>query len=161
MSIPKFLNELLDARSPTGFEYEAQAIVDNFYTYDIEAGDIDGDILNFSLLSAPSGMTIDEGRGIIQWFPTASQVGLQSVEILVTDGQGGFLTQNYQIDVLADAPNEPPSITSTPVFSAAVGELYEYKVTAADSNGEMLSFSLGLAPTGMTIEPSTGLIQWC
>lgn len=30
MSVPKFLNELLDARSPTGCEYEAQAVVDNW-----------------------------------------------------------------------------------------------------------------------------------
>ena len=30
MSVPKFLNELLDARSPTGHEYEAQAVVDKW-----------------------------------------------------------------------------------------------------------------------------------
>ncbi len=30
MSVPEFLNELLDARSPTGHEYEAQAVVDKW-----------------------------------------------------------------------------------------------------------------------------------
>ena len=30
MTAPNFLIELLDARSPTGFEYEAQAVVDKW-----------------------------------------------------------------------------------------------------------------------------------
>lgn len=53
-----------------------------------------------------------------------------------------------------------PVITSTPVISATQNQLYQYAVTATDPNGDTLSFSLTTAPTGMSIDTTTGLIAW-
>jgi len=49
-------------------------------------------------------------------------------------------------------------ITSTPVIVATVGELYTYDV---DANGyPPPTYTLTTYPFGMTIDPSTGLIEW-
>jgi len=53
-----------------------------------------------------------------------------------------------------------PTITSTAVTSATVGVAYSYDVNASDPNGDALTYSLTTAPSGMTINASSGLIAW-
>jgi YD repeat-containing protein len=56
--------------------------------------------------------------------------------------------------------NQPPQITSTPLTTATEGSAYFYQVQAFDPNGDILTYSLDVYPTGMTITSDTGLIQW-
>jgi RHS repeat-associated protein len=67
-----------------------------------------------------------------------------------------------QVDELDACPvNQPPAITSAPVTTAAEGQAYSYDVSATDPDtGDTLTFSLTVAPFGMTIDPTTGGIQW-
>lgn len=137
-----------------------QTTIDARYTYTPVATDPDGDLLSFSLLGAPEGITLDAETGLIAWTPTASQQGIQSIDLLVTDGQGGAITQSFSVVVLPTAPNGPPVIDSRPAFLAVTGSPYTYEVEAFDPDGDDLTFSLVDAPDGMTIDPATGLLQW-
>jgi hypothetical protein len=57
--------------------------------------------------------------------------------------------------------NHPPRIVTAPVASGIAGQPYAYDVNAIDQDpGERLAYALDLAPSGMTIAPDTGLIQW-
>lgn len=57
--------------------------------------------------------------------------------------------------------NHPPVITSTPVTTATVGQPYTYDVEASDPDaGDTPTFSLVEKPEGMTINATTGLIEW-
>jgi hypothetical protein len=56
--------------------------------------------------------------------------------------------------------NAAPTITSTPVTTGAVGQIYTYDVNATDPDGDVLTYSLVIAPAGMTINATTGLISW-
>jgi len=56
--------------------------------------------------------------------------------------------------------NQSPIITSTPGNLAEVGELYTYEVQATDPDGDTLTFSLDVKPSGMTINSAIGLISW-
>jgi len=56
--------------------------------------------------------------------------------------------------------NQTPIITSTPDTSATVNQTYTYNVTATDPDGDTLTFSLTISPAGMTINSTTGLINW-
>jgi hypothetical protein len=52
----------------------------------------------------------------------------------------------------------PPAITSTPLTTVAVDEAYTYDV---DAMGEPApTYSLTIAPSGMSIDPATGIISW-
>lgn len=61
------------------------AIVDELYTYEIEATDPDGDVLTYSLITKPEGMTITSN--IVSWTPTEGQIGYHDFVIKVSDGQ--------------------------------------------------------------------------
>jgi hypothetical protein len=56
--------------------------------------------------------------------------------------------------------NSAPLITSQLSGKNMEGYLFEYAVTAEDPDGDPLEFSLASEPEGMTIDASTGLVQW-
>ncbi|MFA4829022.1 MAG: putative Ig domain-containing protein [Thermodesulfovibrionales bacterium] len=56
--------------------------------------------------------------------------------------------------------NISPEITSNPNESRFENRRFTYQVKATDSENDPLTYSLKAAPTGMTIDKSTGLIQW-
>jgi cadherin-like protein/putative Ig domain-containing protein len=136
------------------------ATVGLLYSYAVAATDPDtGEVLTFALTTAPSGMAITAVTELIQWTPTATQVGNHDVTVLVQDRGGVSATQSFTVAV--SQPNHPPQITSTPVTVATAGQAYRYAVTATDPDvGDSLTFALPIAPTDMTIDAATGLIQW-
>jgi len=136
------------------------ATVGQPYTYDVDATDPDGDPLTYALTTAPAGMTINPTTGAIQWTPATAQTGNQAVAVRVEDGQGGFAVQNFTIAVSDGSTNAAPEITSTPPTGATVDQLYLYAVQATDPDGDPLTFALTTAPTGMVIDPTSGLIEW-
>lgn len=131
------------------------------YSYPVNAANPNpGDVLTYSLPTAPTGATIDPAQGIISWTPVAAQAGTATIKVLVTDKQGYFASQMYQITVQPTPPTAPPFITSTPPSTGAVGRVYQYQVLANDPNtGAILTDYLTTAPTGMTLVAGS-LVQW-
>jgi hypothetical protein len=56
--------------------------------------------------------------------------------------------------------NSSPIIESDPVTTAKEGAEYTYDVEATDPNGDTLTYSLTVNPTGMTINSTIGVINW-
>ena len=56
--------------------------------------------------------------------------------------------------------NSSPVIESDPVATTKEGAIYTYDVEATDPNGDTLTYSLTVSPTGMTINSITGVINW-
>ena len=92
------------------------ATVGEAYAYDVDAKDLDGDELTYQLLDAPEGMVIDETTGAISWNPAVADLGVQAVEVEVSDSKGGVVTQTYEIAVAASRENTAPVITSLPLL---------------------------------------------
>jgi hypothetical protein len=61
------------------------AKVEYLYTYDVNANDLEDDVLTYSLLTFPDGMTIDSSTGIITWTPTEEQIGVNEVTVKLND----------------------------------------------------------------------------
>ena len=129
------------------------------YRYFVRAQDADGDILSYRLDKAPSGMTINSASGEVRWNATTAQVGKHSIVIVADDGRGGAAKQEFDLQVIADSPNNSPAFTSTPRKSIQIDRRYVYAAEAIDPNGDPLSYSLPIAPAGMTID-ANGLVQW-
>lgn len=86
------------------------ATVDELYTYDVDATDLDGDTLTYSLTTNPSGMTIDSTTGVISWTPNSDQIGNNNVTVAVSDGS----LSDTQSFIIVVSEEEEPGWTPTP-----------------------------------------------
>ncbi|MEJ2590210.1 MAG: putative Ig domain-containing protein, partial [Candidatus Thiodiazotropha sp.] len=127
------------------------------YSYQVVATDAEGDAIGYSLSSAPAGMTIS-GSGLVSWQASAT-AGSFAVVVVATDARGASTNQSFDV-LVEDAPNQLPTITSTPLSTATEGAAYSYDVNASDADGDTLSYSLTTAPAGMVIDSASGLIAW-
>ena len=137
------------------------AIVGENYKYIVKATDEDtGDSLTFSFIQYPVNMSINPGTGLITWTPTGDQIGVNPVIIKVSDGML-FVSQKFDITVTKRIVNNRPIITAIQDQKTKVGKEFTYIVHADDTDiADSLSFTLKQGPQGMTINLSTGLINW-
>ncbi|MBK9253839.1 MAG: putative Ig domain-containing protein [Proteobacteria bacterium] len=56
-------------------------------------------------------------------------------------------------------PNSTPTITGTPSVAVTVGQTYLFQASAADSDGDALSFSAAGLPAWASINTSTGMVS--
>ncbi len=103
-------------------------------------------------------MSIDPASGLVSWLPLSNQLGSHQVVVTASDPQGARASQSFVLPVLAE--NRLPVITSIPAKNGSVGAVYRYDVRSTDPDGDPLSIRLLSAPVGMTLDASTGRIQW-
>jgi RHS repeat-associated protein len=132
--------------------------VNALYQYDVTAIDADRDEITYSLNGPPTGMTIDAHTGLIEWIPTAGQLGEHSIEVRADDGHGAAAVQQYVLTI-SSLVFAPPIIISHPDTTAVEQGQYSYQVVASDPDGGPVAFHLRRGPLGMTISGS-GLISW-
>ncbi len=119
------------------------------YSYDVDAVGPPPPTYTLALTS-PSGMTIDENTGLINW--TAGSPGNYDVSVIAQNSDGAN-TQDYVLTV-----GTAPLIASTPITDAVAGQPYAYDVDAAGS--PVPTYTLTTYPAGMTINETTGEIAW-
>ncbi len=123
----------------------------------------------------PAGISIDAQTGLISWMAQtlpAEAGGYASFSVTVTDSNGYSISQNVQVLVCESPTNwdatlqtcrGPVRITSKPIGGLnnyPEGQKFTYQMTATNSAGLPLTYSLTDAPENMTINASTGLIEW-
>ena len=130
------------------------------WTYKPTATDPDGDTVTFELTSAPGGMLYDSTSNTIYWAPMPEQIGSNSVVLTASDGNGGSTDQGFAVTVTASVTVVPPIFTSTPVTTFGADSVYRYEPNVqAEDNGPK-RFSIVEGPEGMTIDPTTGVVEW-
>ena len=133
-----------------------RATVGRSWAYQAAASDGDDDNLSYALLVGPSGMTL--GNGALAWTPSAA--GSFDVVLRVSDGRGGASRQSFSINVVEPGFNAPPIFTSTPVIQAPIGFDYSYQASVFDPDGDSVTFTLLSGPTGLVVNPTSGLLSW-
>lgn len=134
------------------------AVAGGVYEYQVVATDRDGDPLSYQLLTGPAGMTIS-ATGKLEWPVPAGFAGSETVEIKVSDGRDGEVTQAYAIGVGVTA-NRPPLINSTPVATGTAGAAYLYQILASDPDADVLTYSVSTSEPGITVDAQTGRVSW-
>ncbi|MCT7981582.1 putative Ig domain-containing protein, partial [Laspinema olomoucense] len=128
------------------------------YLYQLPRTDSDGDPLTFNFLQSPTGMELDaEGR--IVWTPTPSQFGSHPISLEVSDGED-TTTLSWTLNVSNQTVNRAPSITSTPNLITNLERVYQYQLEGFDPDGDLLLWTLDKAPSGMVIDPNSGMLSW-
>ncbi|MEM7707456.1 MAG: Ig-like domain-containing protein, partial [Pseudomonadota bacterium] len=124
----------------------------------LTGSDVDGDPLTYQVVVSPAGGTLSGTAPNLTYTRNSGFSGPDSFTFQVSDGQADSAAAVVNLDVQVN--NAAPEITSTPVLDAAEGAAYAYDVDASDADGDSLTYSLVIAPQGMSIDSATGLISW-
>ena len=106
----------------------------------VEATDVDGDQVTFSVSS--SDVSIDSASGVLT-FNSAPDYESQTSYTFTVTASDGTNTADQEITVTINNINDnAPSITSLSTFSVAEGVSAIGTVTAIDSDGDNITFSI-------------------
>ena len=151
------------------------AVAGRTYRYQLVGDDPDGDVISWSLEDpAPDGMTLDPDTGVLIWTPRVDQISTSldridgevvevvtphPVRVRAHDAYGG-VSAPHDFEITVRGANLPPRIESDPPTRAARNAPYVYQVRAVDPEGDALVYELADRPSGMTIDPESGRIEW-
>jgi hypothetical protein len=127
------------------------------YTFTPTAADPDGNTLTFSIVNRPAWATFNATTGRLQGTPTAAGT-FAGIAISVSDGAASAALPAFTITVGA-AANRAPTISGTPSTSVLQGAPYSFQPTAADPDGNTLTFSIANRPAWATFNAQSGLLQ--
>ncbi|MFJ5767284.1 putative Ig domain-containing protein, partial [Lysinibacillus sp. NPDC093210] len=129
-------------------------------TFTASATDADGDILTYSLINAPTGATINAMTGVFTWTPTEAQ-GPDSYTFTVRVSDG-MLTDEESITVTVNEVNSAPMLQAIGNKTVDEGSQLTFTAIATDADlpANTLTYSLVGAPTGASINATTGVFTW-
>jgi hypothetical protein len=145
--------------APTISGRPASAIVQAAaYDFRPTASDPDGDPLTFSIANAPRWATFDGATGRLRGAPGAGDVGsYRGIAIAVSDGKKTTSLPAFTIQVKADAQaNTLPTIGGSPRTAVTVGQAYSFTPSAADADGDRLTFAIANRPSWASFDSATG-----
>jgi hypothetical protein len=122
--------------------------------------EMDDETLKISRVTqGANGSVTINADGTLTYKPKKEFHGDDQFSYTIVD-QGGE-TDTATVKVVVFEVDDPPTITSQPPTTAMMHMPYVYNVVAADPDGsDELIYSLEVQPTGMTINSSTGRIEW-
>ncbi|SHE95171.1 Putative Ig domain-containing protein [Fodinibius roseus] len=74
----------------------------------VDSDGINKNLIRYLGVNLPKGATIDEASGIIQWTPTARQVGENTFRVIATDQYGAASSVDVTINVIDNIKQEQP-----------------------------------------------------
>ncbi|MFZ1624999.1 MAG: putative Ig domain-containing protein [Gammaproteobacteria bacterium] len=131
------------------------------YAFHPNASDADNDTLSFQISSRPAWASFDPASGTLTGTPASNNIGTNSsIVITVSDGTASVSLPAFSIQVQAAPPtNLSPTISGTPAASIVAGQAYSFQPSAADPNGDTLTFSISSKPAWATFNTSTGRLD--
>jgi len=145
----------------------AQYIITELSTLAVTIRASDADVpvntLTLSLVSAPAGMSLDSNTGVLTWTPTEAQgPSTNTIRVKVSDDGSPSLSATNSFTIVVTEVNSAP--VAGPVADQRIAELSTLMVTIpatdADIPANRLTFSLASAPTGVSLNPNTGVLTW-
>jgi hypothetical protein len=125
--------------------------------------DLPANALVYSLVGAPSGAIINPTTGVFSWTPTEVQgPGVYSFTVRVTDDGSPNLSADQTVQITVNEVNQAPSLAAVPNQAVDEGQTLSFTAVATDPDlpANTLTFSLIGAPSGASINPTTGAFSW-
>ena len=119
---------------------------------EVSGKDTDGDEVTISYEWTKNGEPAGQGKQIEGTLRRGDKL---SVTVTPFDGEDYGRPGVLHREIM----NLPPAIIDGRKHSFS-GNLFIYQAKANDPDGDTLTYSLKSAPSGMTINPSTGLVKW-
>jgi hypothetical protein len=131
------------------------------YTFTPSAADPDNDTLGYTVANKPAWAAFDTATGRLSGTPTSQNVGTFSgIVITVSDGKTGGTASLAAFTITVNAaPNNKPTISGTPTTNVNAGVAYNFQPTAADADGDTLTYSIQNKPAWATFSTTTGKLS--
>jgi hypothetical protein len=130
------------------------------YLFVPTADDANGDTLTYSISNKPSWASFDLQSGALSGTPPSGSTGTTSnIVISVSDGVSSASLAPFSITVTAPTANHAPTISGSPSTSAKQGTAYAFQPTAADADGDSLTFTIANRPSWATFNANTGRLS--
>ncbi|MFH1842062.1 MAG: Ig-like domain-containing protein, partial [bacterium] len=165
-----FVVSVLSANEPPVIDYlgSAVAVVDQPLQIPIRVSDMDQDTLSYAISGLPAGATVIPtgvyGQALVQWTPTASDVGTYSAGVTVTDsGNNGAASpesDTASFEVVVRGANAAPVLLPVGNQQATEGQLLTLQLQTVDPDGDVISFYAEGLPKGAALDPQTGIFTW-
>ena len=127
------------------------------YSFQPTASDADGDTLGFSIQNKPTWASFSTTTGKLSGTPSAAGT-YSGIAISVTDGKLSAALPSFGISVTGTA-NRAPTISGSPATSINAGGAYSFQPTAADPDGNGLTFAIANKPAWATFSTTTGRLS--
>lgn len=123
---------------------------DNALNGQIDASDVDGDSLHFSIQAHPlhGSVSLDAVTGQFTYTPALNYHGSDAFVVIVSDGRGGETTSRIVLTV--NAVNDAP-VTSDQQLLTDENTALQGTIIATDVDGDQLVYSLASAPANGTL----------
>jgi cold shock CspA family protein len=118
-------------------------------------------LLSFSLTGAPAGAAIDPVTGVFTWTPNETQHGPHTFDIVVTDNGTPTKSDSETNTITVTETNTAPAMAHPGNQTNGEGDAVtlSLSVTDPDVPTNTLAFSAVRLPTGLAIDPATGIIS--
>lgn len=123
------------------------------------ASDPDGDVLRYSLVNAPAGMSVDSVTGTLAWRPTFFQAGVHPFAVQAKDGFGASASMPASVTVTN--VNRAPSFLGVPPDTVRIvtGAIRTFQYTGSDPDNDAVGFTGVELPTGASLS-AQGAFSW-
>ncbi len=136
----------------------AEINANSAYSFTPTAADADGDVLTFSITGKPAWANFASSSGRLSGTPGDADFGTyDGIRITVTDGTDSATLGPFSITVTA--VNTPPTISGTPPAEINANSAYSFTPTAADADGDVLTFSITGKPAWANFASSSGRLS--
>ncbi len=127
--------------------------------FTLSVGDVDGDAIVFSALSAlPAGSRFDSRSGAFSWTPGYTQAGDYTLRFAALDPASAQSEITVLLSI-ADVNRAPTLEVSN--HAVQLGDTLEFSVHGADPDpAAVLAYSARGLPEGATLDPATGVFRW-
>ena len=160
--LPAFSIEVTNTNRPPSIIGTAAAdvVAGEPYSFIPSASDPDGDTLSFLVENLPTWMSFNSTNGTLSGIPAPEDEGTYgNINISATDGNATASLDAITITVNVPITNSPPTISGISIASIAEGERYSFTPNAADSDGDLLSFSIANQPHWTSFDSQTGTLS--
>lgn len=130
---------------------DQQTEIDASYSLTLDANDVDGDVISYSLENEPLGMQVNF-QGIISWKAVID--GVYSVTVNVDDGRGGSDSETFIITATGQTANSP-ILDEVGDQIAVLGQTMSVQLSASDPENLAIQF----LATPMPLLPNMNLIS--
>jgi hypothetical protein len=133
------------------------------YTAAATDPDLPANRLTYRLFSGPAGATVAADSGLLKWTPGEAEGG-NSYDFVVeaTDNGTPALSAQTTVRLEVQKINHPPTLAS--LSNRAIPENQTWTAQAVgqdlDLPAQSVTYSVQSGPSGLTVDASSGLIQW-